>query len=89
MDELTFIVMHKAVVFIGVADTLNKERTLLIMLPVEVPDFDSFCDMFASDPYFFGGSTRCTGCKMDRFLTTRWFPISRKSTLSFQMSPIF
>ncbi|XP_039135737.1 uncharacterized protein LOC120273159 [Dioscorea cayenensis subsp. rotundata] len=52
LDEFTFFVNHKAVVSNRVADALSRRSNLLVTLQVEVPGFDSFHDLFVTDPYF-------------------------------------
>lgn len=68
-----------------VADALSMHKSLQVMLRVNVPDFNSFHDLFTTNTYYFGDSTRCLGCETDRFLTIWLFLISGKVTLCSRM----
>lgn len=44
---------HKLGVTNRVADVLSRRKTLLTRIHVEVMGVDSFCELLASNPYFF------------------------------------
>ena len=46
------MVKHKLGVTNQVVDALSHRSCLLVTMRVEVPGFDSFRDMLATDPYF-------------------------------------
>ena len=52
MEGFTFVVKHKSGITNRVADALSRRTSLLVTMKVEVPGFDSFRDLFATDPYF-------------------------------------
>lgn len=47
------MIKHKVGALNKVADELSRRQTLLTEMRVEVPSFDSLCDSYATDPYFF------------------------------------
>ncbi|KAK0604841.1 hypothetical protein LWI29_020054 [Acer saccharum] len=53
LQQFTFVLKHKAGVTNRVADALSRRVNLLSTMTVQVPGFDSFRELFDSDPYFF------------------------------------
>ena len=52
LQQFTFVIKHKAGVTNRVADARSRQSMLLTTMRVEVPGFDSFRDLFDTDPYF-------------------------------------
>ncbi|KAI3709992.1 hypothetical protein L2E82_39765 [Cichorium intybus] len=52
LEGFTFVVKHKAGISNRVADALSRRTNMLVTMRVEVPGFDSFSELFATDPYF-------------------------------------
>ena len=52
LEQFTFVVKHKAGFANRVADALSRRSSLLVIMRVEVPDFDYFHGLLAVDPYF-------------------------------------
>ena len=50
------MVKHKASVTNRVADALSRHKSLLTQMSIEVPSFESFTELFKTDPYFGKGS---------------------------------
>ena len=46
------MVKHKSGVTNRMADALSRRKNLLTQMSIEVPDFESFVELFESDPYF-------------------------------------
>ena len=46
------MVKHKLGVTNRVANALRRQKNLLTQMSIEVPDFESFVELFESDPYF-------------------------------------
>ena len=44
---------HKSGVTNRVADALSRWKNMLTQMSIEVPGFDSFAELFETDPYFF------------------------------------
>ena len=52
LQRFTFVVKHKSGVTNRVADALSRRKNMLIQLSIEVPGFDSFVELFETDPHF-------------------------------------
>ena len=46
------MVKHKSGVTNRVADALSRRKNLLTQMSIEVPSFESFAELFETDPYF-------------------------------------
>ena len=46
------MVKHKSGVTNRVADALSRRKNMLTQMSIEVPGFDSFTELFETDPYF-------------------------------------
>ena len=52
LERFTYVVKHKSGVTTRVANAFSRRSCLLVNLRVEVPGFNSFCDLLDTDPYF-------------------------------------
>lgn len=52
LQQFTFVLKHKADMTNRVADALSRRNSLLITMKVEVSGFDSFYDLFITNPFF-------------------------------------
>ena len=46
------MVKHKSGVTNRVADALSRRKNMLTQMSIKVPGFDSFAELFETDPYF-------------------------------------
>lgn len=52
MQQFTLVIRHKSSIANRVIDALSRRYSLLVDVRVVVPGFDTFADLYASDPYF-------------------------------------
>lgn len=52
LQQFTFVIKHKAGTQNRVADALSRRKNLLIDMRIKVLGFDSFQNLYASDPFF-------------------------------------
>lgn len=52
LKSFTIVMKHKLGATYRVVDVLSYRKILLTMTHIKVPGFDSFCEIFAYDPYF-------------------------------------
>lgn len=52
LQQFTFVIKRKTGTLNRVADALSRRHSLLSKMRITVPDFDSFLDLYAMDPFF-------------------------------------